>query len=105
MIPTKRQYQLSFLGMSANGLPHRLTNGTNQSRSEEFPGWRVIRKGDVLELMVSVKFHFPSKTGDLVCEARFDKLDGPAVDACAGLAAAKRAANDLQRFNKQTQFF
>lgn len=75
MITTQSQRQLAFLNMTTNGFSDSLANVGHKSWVLELANRRVVRGGDTLELVVSIKFDFPAKLGELLRKASLNKVN------------------------------
>lgn len=81
MVAAEGERELSRLSMAADGLRDSLAHARHGARVLELANGRVVRDGDVLELVVSVELDLPAEALELLGQAGLDEMNGALVDA------------------------
>jgi hypothetical protein len=89
MVPTEGERELAAGGVRADGVRDGLADLAHEARVLEDPDRRVVRGGDLLELVVAVELDGPAEALELLDEPGLDEPDRAGVDAGARLATTK----------------
>jgi len=80
--------------MVTNDLGYGLRHFRYESWVLKLPYWRVVRCGDLFELMVSVELDIPSQLLQLCQETSLDDMDGPLIYAYSRLSPTEWTSYD-----------
>jgi hypothetical protein len=75
MISTEGQRQATLVDMRVYRFRHRLAYSRHKTRVLEDANRGIIRKTNILELMVSVKLDFPPELGELSWKTGLDEVN------------------------------